>query len=462
MKSGFTPLAAKAVFALEEVGVPELFREQFPYSEVPRILFDGIDVAPAPAGEIWITDTTFRDGQQARPPYTPEQIVRIFSLLHKLGGPKGVIRQSEFFLYSPRDVQAVEGCLALGYRFPEITGWIRASAADLSIVKRFGLAETGILTSVSDYHIFLKLKSTRSKILDEYLGVVKSTLDAGIVPRCHFEDITRADVYGFCIPFAQELLRLMEEAKRPVKIRLCDTMGFGVTYPGAALPRSVPRLVHAFAAELGYPSELLEWHGHNDFHKVHVNGATAWLYGCSALNATLLGFGERTGNPPLEAAVMEYIGLKGTPDGMDTRVITEIADYFREEIHAPIPPNYPFVGSEFNVTRAGIHADGILKDPEIYNIFDTEKLLNRPIRVMVTDKSGVAGIAQWINENLPGLLGRAIEPVSKRHPGIGEINAWIAEQYAQGRTTSISPEELLAQTRRFLPSLFNSGSPSPR
>ena len=119
-----------------------------------------------------------------------------------------------------------------------------------------------------------------------------------------------------------------------------------------------------------------------------MNAVSAWLYGCSALNATVLGFGERTGNPPLEAAVIEYIGLKGTDDGMDTRVITEMAEYFRTEIQAPIPANYPFVGSEFNVTRAGIHADGILKNPEIYNIFDTEKILQRPLRVMVTDKSG--------------------------------------------------------------------------
>jgi hypothetical protein len=185
-----------------------------------------------------------------------------------------------------------------------------------------------------------------------------------------------------------------------------------------------------------------------------VNGATAWLYGCSALNTTVLGFGERTGNPPLEAAVMEYIGLKGTPDGIDTRVITEIAEYFRKDIQAPIAANYPFVGSEFNVTRAGIHADGILKNPEIYNIFDTEKLLNRPIRVMVTDKSGMAGIAQWINENIPGIAGRAFEQVGKRHPGVKHINAWVAEQYAQGRTTSISLDELVALAKHFLPSLF--------
>lgn len=454
MINGFSPLVLKKSFALQEVREPELYRDQFPYSEIPRVLFDGMEIAPRPAKDIWITDTTFRDGQQSRPPYTPEQIGRIFSFLHRLGGPKGVIRQSEFFLYSKRDAEAVEACLSQGVRFPEVTGWIRADARDLEIVKGFDLKETGILTSVSDYHIFLKLKSTRARILDEYLGVVKSALEAGITPRCHFEDITRADVYGFCIPFAEKLMELMDRSRLPVKIRLCDTMGFGVTYPGAALPRSVPRLVHAFAGELGYPSELLEWHGHNDFHKVHVNGATAWLYGCSALNATVLGFGERTGNPPLEAAIIEYIGLKGGADGMETRVITEMADYFAREIKASIPANFPFVGSEFNVTRAGIHADGLLKNPEIYNIFDTEAILNRPIRIMITDKSGMAGIAQWINENVPGLAGRTFEPVGKRHPGVKHISAWVAEQYAQGRTTSISPEELLAQARHYLPSLF--------
>ena len=103
-------------------------------------------------------------------------------------------------------------------------------------MKSFGLKETGILTSVSDYHIFLKLKSTRAKILDEYLGIVKSALEAGIRPRCHFEDITRADINGFCLPFAEKLLALMQEAKTPIKIRLCDTMGFGVTFPGPPCP----------------------------------------------------------------------------------------------------------------------------------------------------------------------------------------------------------------------------------
>ena len=456
MSASFAPLTSSRAFRLEDRREPNLFREQFPYSDVPRIVFDGTAIRPDPPQDFWITDTTFRDGQQARPPYTVQQIVDLYRFMHRLGGPRGIVRQCEFFVYSKRDREAVEGCAALGCRFPEITGWIRANAEDFKLVKALGLSETGILTSVSDYHIFMKLKKTRAKVMDDYLAIVKAALAAGITPRCHFEDLTRADVYGFCLPFAAELRKLSEESKKPIKIRLCDTMGYGVTYPGTVLPRSVPKLVHAFRHELGYPSGWLEWHGHNDFHKVHVNASTAWLYGVSALNASLLGFGERTGNPPLEGAIMEYIGLRGTTDGIETTVISEIADYYRDVIHADIPANYPFTGAEFNTTRAGIHADGILKNPEIYNIFDTDLLLNRPLRVMVTDKSGIAGVAQWLNDYMVETHGDAATPIGKRHPGVRRIYGWVAEQYAQGRTTSISVAEMLAQAKRHIPSLFES------
>jgi citrate (Re)-synthase len=455
MEERFAPLRPAARYGLTDPGEGEFFREQFPYSSVPRVLFDQSDVSPRLPERIWITDTSFRDGQQARPPFTAEQVARLFALLSRLGGPAGLVRQSEFFLYSRRDAAAIEACQSLGLPYPEITGWIRASAEDLPLVRRFGLAETGILTPVSDYHIYLRMRSTREKALEEYLGIVREALSMGIRPRCHFEDVTRADIRGFCLPFAKRLMDLMGESGVPIKIRLCDTMGFGVTYPRAILPRSVPKLVSAFSGELGYPPELLEWHGHNDFHKAHANATTAWLYGCSALNASLLGFGERTGNPPLEAACVEYAALTGGSGGMDLRAITDIAAYYRDAIGASIPANQPFVGAEFNVTRAGAHAEGMQRNPEVYAAFDTMEVLGRPMSVMVTDKSGMAGVAEWLNENLPRLLGRPLEePVSKRHPGVKRIADWVAAQYEQGRTTSISPEELVAQAKHYLPSLF--------
>ncbi|MBP8645598.1 MAG: histone-lysine N-methyltransferase [Syntrophobacteraceae bacterium] len=437
--------------SLLDVQEPNLMREIFPYEEVPRIDFDHRLLPIDPAEDMFITDTTFRDGQQARPPYTVQQIGVIFDYLHRLSGPNGVIRQSEFFLYTGKDRQALDLCMSKGYRYPQITGWIRAVEQDLQLVAEAGLPETGILTSVSDYHIFLKLKADRRGAMNKYLNTVRAALEKGIIPRCHFEDVTRADIYGFCVPFAMELMKLREESGIDIKIRLCDTLGFGVTYPGSALPRSVPKLVRAFIDDAGVPGNLLEWHGHNDFHKVLINAATAWLYGCSGANGTLLGFGERTGNAPIEGLIIEYIGIKGSDQGIDTTAITDAVEYFKEELGYRIPPNYPFAGEEFNATRAGIHADGLVKHEEIYNIFNTERLLKRPVSIIITDKSGVAGVAYWVNTRLKLEGDRRLD---KRHPGVVKIHKRVMREYEQGRNTSISNEELERWARRYLPEYF--------
>ncbi len=438
-------------FSLQDVSQADLMRDIYPYNDVCKIDFDHKHMMPSPCADMLITDTTFRDGQQARPPYSVKQISEIFDLMHRMGGPKGIIRQSEFFLYTSKDKEAVDKCREKGYDFPQITGWIRAKAEDLKLVKEMGLGETGILTSASDYHIYLKLKRTRAQAMEAYLAIVKEALDLGMVPRCHFEDITRADLYGFCVPFAIELMKLRKESGIDIKIRLCDTLGYGVTYPGAALPRSVPKLVRAMIDDAGVPGELLEWHGHNDFHKTVINATTAWLYGCGAVNGTLLGFGERTGNTPIEAVLIERIALRGTDDGIDTKAITEMARYFERELEVHIPKNYPLVGENFNATSAGIHADGLLKNEEIYNIFDTGKILGRPVAVIISDKSGTAGIAHWINAHRE-LDGE--QRIDKRHPGVVRIYKQVMREYEQGRVTSMSNEEMHVFARKYLPELF--------
>ncbi len=326
-------------YEISDVGQPNLFREFFPYASVPRIAFDHGELPAHPARHAYITDSTLRDGQQAGPPFSVPQVSRIFDFLHELSGPNGFIRQTEFFLYTEKDRAALDACRAKNYRFPEITGWIRASRKDLQLVCDMGIKETGILTSASDYHIFLKLKSTRRDILGRYLEVVSAALEKGITPRCSFEDITRADIYGFCVPFAIELMRLREKSGIDIKVRLCDTLGLAVPYPGAALPRSVPALVKAFIDDAGVPSRLLEWHGHNDFHKALINAATAWLHGCSGAGGTLLGIGERTGNPPVEALMVEYSALKGLPGLIDRKVMVEVIRYFQSQLGREVTPS---------------------------------------------------------------------------------------------------------------------------
>lgn len=442
-------------FVLKNPSEPELYRGIFDYDEVPKIVFNDRKVPMSPAEEWWITDTTFRDGQQSTAPLTVKQISDIYSLMHKLGGPKGIIRATEFFLYSEKDREAVRACQEKGYEFPQITSWIRANEKDFKLVKDMKIKETGILVSCSDYHIYNKMKLDRKGAMEKYLAIVKSALDNGIVPRCHFEDITRADFYGFVVPFANELMDLASEYNQPIKIRACDTLGYGVSFPGSALPRSVPGIIYGLNYYAGVPSAWLEWHGHNDFYKAVTNATTSWLYGCSGVNCSLLGIGERTGNCPTEAMCIEYAQMKGTTDGMDLTAITDIAEYFETEVGYSIPPRTPFAGKAFNATRAGIHADGLLKDEEIYNVFNTQKILGRRPTVSISNTSGAAGIAFWINAyyGLPSEYA-----VDKSNEVVKFIKAMVDEEYAGGRNTIMGDDELDTMVRLYdveLHKLFN-------
>ena len=439
-------MQSKYQYSLQDVEEPNLYREIFDYEHIPKVSFNMRHVPMCVPDEIWMTDTTFRDGQQSVSPFTPQQILHLFKLMSRLGGPKGLIRQSEFFLYTKNDQEALRLCQEADLPFPEITTWIRANEKDFELVKAAGVPETGILVSCSDYHIFKKMHLTRGQAMDKYLGIVKAALDRGIRPRCHFEDITRADYYGFVLPFAEQLMNLSRESGIPIKIRACDTMGYGVSYPGAALPRSVPGIVYGLNHYAGIPSAQLEWHGHNDFYKVVTNAATAWLYGCSSVNCTLLGIGERTGNCPMEAMAVEYQSLRGDTGGMDLTAVTEIADYMEREIGIEISPRQPFVGRHFNVTRAGIHADGMLKDEEIYNAFNTATILNRPATVAVDSRGGTASIAHWLNSYFR-LSGQ--HEIGKTDPLVIAMREQVDALYAEGRTTVMGDEELEVMVRRF-------------
>ena len=424
-------------YELKDSPTPNLYREIFPYSEIPKLPFNHRYITPDMPDNIFITDTTFRDGQQSIVPYTVKQIEKIFDYLHKLGGKNGIIKQTEFFVYSKKDKEAIYKCMEKGYDFPEITTWIRASKKDFELVKNIGIKETGILISCSDYHIYNKLHMTRKQAYEYYVSIVTDIIDAGLRPRCHLEDVTRADVYGFVIPLINKFKEIADDTGVPVKIRLCDTLGLGIPFSGTILPRSVPGIVSCIKHFCDLESENIEWHGHNDFYFGVANAMAAWLYGASAVNCSLLGIGERTGNVPLEAMIFNYAALRGSLDGMDTTVITDIAEFYNEEIGYKIGKQTPFVGKNFNVTKAGIHADGILKDEEIYNIFDTKKFLKRPAGVALTQTSGLAGITYWYNNHYQDK-----KPISKNDNIIKHIKYWIDRQYNMGRQTSITDQEL--------------------
>ena len=100
-------MQSKYRYNLQDVAEPNLYREIYDYEHVPKVAFNLRHVPMQMPDEIWMTDTTFRDGQQSVSPFTPEQILHLFKLMSRLGGPRGMVRQSEFFLYTENDQKAL-------------------------------------------------------------------------------------------------------------------------------------------------------------------------------------------------------------------------------------------------------------------------------------------------------------------------------------------------------------------
>ena len=406
---------------LQDVSEPNLFREIYDYDSIPKTAFNFRNTPMDMPEDIWMTDTTFRDGQQSTSPFTVKQIVELYRLMHRLGGKKGMIKQCEFFLYTEKDRKAVEECQQLGYEFPEITSWIRANKKDFDLGELLGLSH-----------------------LQEDASYPPS--GSGSISRHSQGSSLQRD--RAALPFRGHHARGFLRLRRAVRHRIDEA--FRRSGHTRENTRSVPGIIAGLKYYAQVPSAQLEWHGHNDFYKVVTNSATAWLYGCSSVNCSLLGIGERTGNCPLEAMVIEYASLRGTTNGMDISVITEIADYFEKEMGYSIPPRTPFVGRNFNTTRAGVHADGLLKDVEIYNIFNTEKLLNRVPLVSVDSHSGLAGIAYWINGYYK--LAKDHE-IDKKHEIVVKMKEYIDDLYAKGRNTCMGDEEMDEILRHIDPKL---------
>lgn len=432
-----------------EVERPQLFEEMFPYDNAPKMVFEENGVAIDLPDAIWVTDTTLRDGQQSMRAFSAAQSEQIFRFLHEIDNGTGIIRSAEFFVYSDNDREALERCQVLGYTFPEVTTWIRASKKDFDIIKDLGVKETGLLMSCSDYHIFKKLSSTRLKTMQNYLDVAQAAFEKGITPRCHLEDMTRADIFGFVVPLVKNLCSMAQSYNKFIRFRVCDTLGVALPYDKAALPRGVAGLMRVMREECGLSSAQIEWHGHNDFHKAVANSTAAWLYGASGVNTTLLGIGERSGNTHLEAMLFEYLQLKGKAN-LNLKLLKEVEKFFSLELGYDIHRKHPLIGADFNTTKAGIHADGLLKDPQIYNSFDTKALLDRPIVIMVNQASGCAGVAGWIN-NYYHLSAQM--RLSKHDAGVEKIRDWVETEYAAGRTSAITNEEMRAQVKLYYPAI---------
>lgn len=419
-----------------EPASPEYFADSFPRDDFPAYVWRERPATLPPA--VWMTETTHRDGQQGGLPLSAETSLRIYDILCRFTDSSGAIRQAEFFVYRPSDREALEAALERYHDGAPVepTTWIRATAKDVALIRSLGIRETGMLASASDYHTFHKFSpGGRNQAAQIYLDAVQTTLDAGIRPRLHLEDATRAPM-DFMLPFVQAVQAMTQPygpALRP-KFRVCDTMGLGLPYEDVALPRSIPHIFRSLRAA-GLQPEDLEFHPHNDTGLIVANCLSAIREGCAVINGTCLGKGERTGNAPLEMIALHLIGMGYFASQQpDFAALNELVDLYAE-LGEALPPKYPLYGRDAHRTRAGVHADGLNKFWWMYAPFNVPELLGRPLEVSLTKDSGVAGILFLVRQH------RQLD-LSKTHPAIQHLHAWVTTEFDNGRQTSIEWEEL--------------------
>ena len=350
-----------------------------------------------------ITDTTLRDG--AQDPhfalFPVDARLAYFDLLHELDNGTGAIEQIEVFIYQQRDLWALERLLEREYEFPQVTTWTRAipkDIKDLVEISRGSIKETGMLASSSDHHIFDKLKyRSKAEAVEKYLAPILTACENGIRPRIHLEDTTKADIFGFVIPFMQ---RVLDETDNWAKFRICDTIGWGSPDPYAPLPVGIPRLISTLVQETGAE---LEFHGHNDFGMATANSMAALRYGCRRVNVAFAGLGERTGNTALEQVLASYIREYGDP-GFKLDVVGRIRDLITNEV-CTIPPKQPIIGEVFS-TQAGLHQTGVRRSDEagggpIYLPFDAALVGDEAVEQhRIGALSGMDGIVSVLNRKV--------------------------------------------------------------
>jgi isopropylmalate/homocitrate/citramalate synthase len=414
----------------------DYFPEQFPKDRFPSYGW-----TQHPAGfptEVWTTETTHRDGQQGGLPLTAEQSLQIYDLLCRFTGSSGAIRQAEFFIYRKQDLDAFR---AVQQRYTagapiEPTTWIRATAQDVRLIQSLHVKESGLLASISDYHVYHKFTPAgRAHAAKIYLEAVQMTLDAGIRPRLHLEDASRAAI-DFILYFIEAVLKKAADYPdylRP-KFRICDTLGLALPYDDVPLPRGVPKLFQALQSAGVRPADL-EFHPHNDTGLIVANCLAAIRHGCAVINGACLGKGERTGNAPLELILLHLIGMGYYPDCLpDFTVLNELANLYAQ-MGQPLADKYPLYGRDAHRTRAGIHADGLNKFWWMYAPFDVPRLIGRQLEVSLTKDSGLAGLAFVARQHLN-------REFHKEEPGIRAAHQWILQQFDEGRQTAVEWEEI--------------------
>ena len=364
----------------------------------------GPDHVAAKLGEIRIVDTTCRDGEQMPGiSFTMDEKLEIARRLEHLG----VEQLETFATYNDSD-KACAKLLRSQSTKMSIMGWNRMVKADIGDSIAHDVDAVSISTDTSDISLEHKLKITREQQLARLVDCVSYAKDHGVYVCFNAGDATRTKV-DYLVEFAKA-----GKSARGDRFRICDTIGI-------LTPATSKKLIHAVMSSVDID---VEFHAHNDFGLAVANALAA----CEAaaqfedrklwVSTTVNGLGERAGNVPIEVFVMNLHKHYGI-DKYETEHIVPLCKHVEKASGLGIPLNYPVVGGNMFTHKSGIHVDGVLKNPQLYEAFDPAKL-GMERKIALGKHSGRASIKHKLDQLGLTASAEAIETMRLEVGRIGE------------------------------------------
>ncbi len=333
-------------------------------------------------GDVRLVDTTCRDGEQMPGiSFNMEEKLEIARMLNDMG----VEQLETFATYNESDRRCAR-LLAENCRDISIMGWNRMVKKDVEDSLASDIDAVSVSTDTSDLALQQKLKITREKQIEKLIECVEFAKSHGLYVCFNAGDATRSDV-DYLVEFAQA-----GKDAGADRFRICDTVG-------VLTPSASTTLIDTVMSNVNID---VEFHAHNDFGLAVANALAA----CEAaapfedralwVSTTINGLGERAGNVPLEVFVMNLNTHYGI-DKYETRKLLALSKLVEKASGQAIPLNYPVVGGNVFTHKSGIHVDGVLKNPKLYEAIDPEKI-GAVRKIALGKHSGKAAIKHKLDQ----------------------------------------------------------------